>query len=130
LGLGLGGNSLYHLNRRRRRQDCVQPETSCLIKAPELRFRALPTAGTDEHIDVVGGGAAALVRLVDARWVDALEDQKLGLGAHRATASLENCRGPAVCPSVDDMLQEGDVAASGHCLEEVAPDDLAAIGQA
>ena len=73
---------------------------------PELGLRALATAGTDEHVDVIGGGTAAFVRLVDAQRVDALENKQFGLLAHCATAGPENFAGALVIPVVDDVLQE------------------------
>jgi hypothetical protein len=56
------------------------------VEVAEFGFRALAAAGADEHVDVVRGGTAAFVRLLDARGIDAFNDQQPRFGVPRTTA--------------------------------------------
>src|SRR6516162_9684025 len=93
-----------HTDLRPCRDDARQLEAGGFVERVELRFRALAPAGADEHVDIVGGGAAAGLRLVDARWVDTLDDQQAGRRPHRAAAALQDLCGVHVIPIVYDML--------------------------
>ena len=84
--------------------DARQPEAGGFVEHAELHFRSLAPAGADEHVDIVGCGAAAGVRLVDARRVDTLDDQQPGRRPHRAATALQDLCGPHVIPVVDDVF--------------------------
>src|SRR5215469_6994553 len=93
-----------HTDPRLCRDDARQLEAGGFVERVELRFRALAPAGADEHVDIVGGGAAAGLRLVDARRVDTLDDQQAGRRPHRAAAALQDLCGVHVIPIVYDVL--------------------------
>ena len=53
------------------RQGLVVADIVAKEQRAELIFRALPTAGADQHVDVVGGRPPTLVRRIDAQRIDA-----------------------------------------------------------
>jgi hypothetical protein len=67
--------------------------------------------------------------LVDALWVDALDDQQPAVRAHRAMAVPEDRESQLVVPVVDDVLQDVGVMGARHGLEEASPDRLASLGE-
>src|SRR5207244_11775677 len=91
--------------------------------------RALPAAGVDEHVDVIGRSAAARERLIDAWRIGALDEEERPRRRHRATAVAQDRRCALAVPVVDDVLQEIAVAAGRSLREEVAADRLAARGE-
>jgi hypothetical protein len=62
--------------------DSRQREAGRVIEGAKLGLGALATAGADEHVDVVRRGATPFERLLDARRVDAFDDQQLVRSSH------------------------------------------------
>ncbi len=66
-----------------------------------------------------------LVRLPD----EPLDQQEFRPASHCEPAVAKNCCGLGVLPIVHDVLQNIEVAASGHFIEKTCRDDRAAPGQ-
>src|SRR5262245_59206423 len=82
----LGAHALDHADPRERWDYSRQLEASRVEQRAELVFRALPAAGADQHVNVIGGRTPTFVRRIDAQRIDALDDKQPAAGTHRATA--------------------------------------------
>ena len=109
------------------RDDPGEVQPGCGKQLPKLRFGPLTPARADQHVDVVGGGTATRVRLIDARRIDALDDHEPRGRPHRPPAGPEKCGRPIVVPVVDDVLEDVGVGTGRHLHEEIAADDRAAV---
>jgi putative transposase len=101
--------------------------SSC-IEASKLCFRALTAARAHKHVDVVCSGPSARVGPIDARRVDAFDNEELGRGGHRFAAVVQDRSGPIIVPVVNDMFEKIDVGAVGHGRKKIATHCVAAIG--
>src|SRR5438132_5710108 len=118
---------LEDMEQRRQRYVALEAEPGPGEERFELGPRALAARpGEHEHEQVEAAGQ--LVLLATVRVEQVLDDKQAAAGRHPLAHVGEDGDAPLVVPVVEDGLQDVEVAAVGDRREEVARDQLAAIG--
>jgi hypothetical protein len=90
-----------------------------------LGFGAFAAAGVGQHVDVPLQREGRLA----AGWYDTLDDKQDLVGGHGLAAAIQERLALLVIPVVQDAREHIDVASDRNGGEEVAGDDVAAIGE-
>src|SRR5208283_2267949 len=127
VGADLCALTLDDAHARGGRKNLSQLETGLLEESPEFRFGSLSTSCDDQHVHIVGCGAATLQRLVDSHGVDALDDQQLAMRWHRSPTIVQDYTRTLVVPIVDHVLEQVGIGSGWNLLEEAPTNHLASI---
>ena len=128
-GARLQADAFDHADPCHGRYDSRELEASGPVEGAEFDLGTLASACAHKHVDIVRRRSPTLRGLVDARRVYTLDNQELGLRAHRPVTVPENRDCSVVVPVVDDMFENVGVAAGRHFLKEIPADRLAARGE-